>query len=248
MRSSISALAQAAGVSEPTVNRFARSLGFDGFAAFKLGLAQSMGRGERLLDAGVEPGDTAPIYGQKIVGAAIEALTRARDALEPAAIEAAVAALGRARQILLMGVGASGPVALDAQHKLARLDIPTVAHLDPIMQRLAALSAKQADVLLAISGSGRTQLVVESARLAREQGATVLALTAPRSPLAAEADILLAVEPAEDSDLNTPMGSRLVHLAMIDVLVTGLVLARGQDFIASLARLKASLGTTRLPL
>jgi RpiR family carbohydrate utilization transcriptional regulator len=247
MRSSISRLAQAAGVSEPTVNRFCRSLGHDGYPAFRLALAQGLGRGMLFVSPAVSRGDPPEVYARRVFDAAAEALRRARDALDPTAIGAAVGALRRARQILFFGLGGSGPVALDAQHKFARLDIPAVAHSDPIMQRMAAMALRPGDVVLAISGSGRTRQLVESVELARANDAVRIGLTCPGSPLARACDIVLGVEPVEDSDLYTPMGSRLVHLAVIDVLLTGVVLGRGPEITAQLARIKQGLNATRLP-
>jgi RpiR family carbohydrate utilization transcriptional regulator len=247
MRSSISLLARAAGVSEPTVNRFCRSLGHDGYAAFRLALARGLGRGTPYISPAVSPGDPPEVYARRIFDAAAEALRRARDALDPAAIGAAVAAMRGARQILFFGLGGSGPVALDAQHKFVRLDIPAVAYNDPIMQRMAAMAVRPGDVVLAVSSTGRTRQLVENVELARDGGAVRIGLTRPGSPLARASGIVLGVEPVEDSDLYTPMGSRLVHLAVIDVLLTGVVLGRGPEILAQLARIKQGLNDTRLP-
>jgi RpiR family carbohydrate utilization transcriptional regulator len=167
-------------------------------------------------------------------------------ALDDAAIGAAVTVLSGARQILVFGLGGSGPVAADAVHKFARLGVPAAAHVDPIMQRMVAVAARRGDVVLAISGTGRTALLVDHVVLASAAGATVVAVTCPGSPLAEAADILLGQEPAEDNDIYTPMGSRLAHLAMIDTLMTGMVLARGPAFVTELARIKATLNETRL--
>lgn len=248
MRASISRLAQSAAVSEPTVNRFCHSLGHDGYAAFRLALAQTLASGTPFVTADVAVGDPAETYARKIFLAGADALHRAAQQVDAGAVEAAVRLLAGARQILVFGVGGSGPVALDAVHKLARLDVPTAAHTDPVMQRMAALAARPGDVALAISSTGRTRLVLDAVLLARASGVAVVAITRPGSALAAAADVTLGVEPAEDSDLYTPMGSRLAHLAMIDVLLTGIVLARGPDLVARLARIKAGLNETRLPV
>lgn len=248
MRASIGALAREAKVSEPTVARFCRSLGFPSFPAFKLALAQTIGRGGTpWVSAGIEPDDPPAVYAAKILRASITAIERAAAGLDAAALERAVGVLAGARQIVVFGLGGSGPVAHDAQHKLARLQIPTVAHIDPILQRMTAVTLTAADALLAISVTGRTLPLIEAVDLAAERGARVIALTAPGSPLAARATVVLGVEPSEDSDVYTPMGSRLAHLALIDVLATGAVLARGSAALTHLAAVKASLAATRLP-
>lgn len=247
MQASITRLAEVAGVSEPTVHRFCRSLGHDGYSAFRLALAQALATGAPFITADVAADDPPAVYARKIFLAGAEALHRAAREIDGAAVAAAVRWLGEARQILVFGVGGSGPVALDAVHKLGRLEAPTTAHIDPVMQRMAALAARPGDVVLALSATGRTRLVLDAVRLAHGSGAAIVAITCPGSPLAAVADVALLVEPAEDSDLYTPLGSRLAHLAMIDVLLTGIVLARGPELVARLARIKNGLNETRLP-
>ena len=54
-RFSIAALAQAAQVSEPTVNRFCRSFGVSGYPELKMQLAQSLASGAAYVSRAVEP-------------------------------------------------------------------------------------------------------------------------------------------------------------------------------------------------
>jgi RpiR family carbohydrate utilization transcriptional regulator len=66
VHASISRLARAAGVSEPTVNRFCRSVGHDGYAAFRIALARGLGRGTPYVNANVGPDDGPELYARKI--------------------------------------------------------------------------------------------------------------------------------------------------------------------------------------
>ena len=52
---SVAEIAAAAGISEPTVIRFCRSVGADGFRDFKLRLAASAGRGKSLAHSARRP-------------------------------------------------------------------------------------------------------------------------------------------------------------------------------------------------
>ena len=54
------------------------------------------------------------------------------------------------------------------------------------------------------------------AALARERGATVIALTDQGSKLASLATIVFPCEGVEDPSVYTPMSSRLAHLALLD--------------------------------
>jgi RpiR family carbohydrate utilization transcriptional regulator len=105
-------------------------------------------------------------------------------ALDPNLISRAVDLLIQARQIHFFGLGASAPVALDAQHKFFRFNLAVTAHADVLMQRMIASVAHTGELFVIISYTGRTRELVEVARIARENGASVLGLTAENSPLA----------------------------------------------------------------
>ena len=107
---SIASLAQAASVSEPTVNRFCRNFGAKGYPDFKIKLAQSLAGGTPYVTRAVEPGDTATQYTHKIFGATIAALDEAQREIDMAAIERMVDYLTQAKQIHIFGLGASGAV------------------------------------------------------------------------------------------------------------------------------------------
>ncbi|MBF7053011.1 MurR/RpiR family transcriptional regulator [Halomonas sp. KAO] len=244
---SIATLAQAASVSEPTVNRFCRSFDAKGYPDFKIKLAQSLARGTPYVSQAVEPDDSAADYTQKIFGATIAALDAARRQTDVTRIERVVDFLIQAKQVHFFGLGASGAVAQDAQHKFFRFNLPVTAYIDVLMQRMVASTCHTGDVVVVISWTGRTRELVDIARLARENGAVVLGITAPSSPLARECSETLEVATPEDTDYYMPMTSRMIQLALIDVLATGVTLRRGEDFLGHLKKIKDSLQDTRYP-
>ncbi|MCE9665838.1 MurR/RpiR family transcriptional regulator [Halomonas sp. M5N1S17] len=245
---SIASLAQAASVSEPTVNRFCRSFDAKGYPDFKIKLAQSLAGGTPYVSQAVEPGDGATEYTGKIFGATIAALDEASRELDPARIERVVDYLIQAKQIHFFGLGASGAVAQDAQHKFFRFNLPVTSYVDVLMQRMVAAACHTGDVVVVISWTGRTRELVDIARLARESGAVVLGITAPDSPLARECTETLEVATPEDTDVYMPMTSRMIQLTLIDVLATGVTLRRGEDFLPHLKKIKDSLLETRYPV
>ena len=245
---SIATLAQRSSVSEPTVNRFCRNFNAKGYPDFKIKLAQSLAGGTPYVSRSVESDDDAARYGDKIFGATIAALDDARRALDAKRVERAVDYLIQAKQISFFGLGASGPVAQDAQHKFFRFNLPVMAYEDVLMQRMVAAASHTGDVIVIISYTGRTRELVEIARVARENEAVVLGITAPGSPLARECTETLEVITPEDTDVYMPMTSRMIHLALIDVLATGVTLRRGEDFLVHLKKIKESLQATRFPV
>ena len=151
-------------------------------------------------------------------------------------VERAIAALAEAcrsgRRIEFYGVGNSGIVAQDAQHKFFRLGVTAIACSDGHVQVMSATMLKPGDCAVIISNSGRSRDLLDVAEIARRKGATVIAITASGSPLAREAQhgahhILLAADHPEDADRYSPMVSRLLHLLIIDILTTGVALRLG---------------------
>ncbi|MBN7796795.1 transcriptional regulator HexR [Parahaliea mediterranea] len=242
----IARLAAAVGVSEPTVNRFCRAMGAQGFPDFKLRLAGELARSRPSMTRDIEVGDAASHVAAKIFEATHASLDSAHNNLDYKALEKAVDALHDARAIVLCGLGASASVAQDAQHKLLRFDTPVTTHSDIINQRVAAAGLAEQDCLVCISYTGRTRAIVDIARMGRDCGATVIGLTAPGSALARACELVLAVEGGEDTELYTPMTSRIAQLVIIDVLVTTLALRKGSAFADRLRAAKHSLAGTRV--
>ncbi|MAB99619.1 MAG: transcriptional regulator HexR [Pseudomonadaceae bacterium] len=247
-RLSIAALAQTAEVSEPTVNRFCRSFGVNGYPELKMQLAQSLASGAAYVSRAVEASDGPDAYTRKIFGSAIASLDSACQSLDPQLISRAVDMMIQARQIHFFGLGASAPVALDAQHKFFRFNLAVSAHADVLMQRMLASVAHTGELFVIISYTGRTRELVEVARIARQNGASVLALTAAGSPLAKASSLSVDIPLPEDTDIYMPMTSRIIQLTVLDVLATGVTLRRGVDFQPHLRKIKESLNDSRYPV
>jgi RpiR family carbohydrate utilization transcriptional regulator len=216
--------------------RFCRSVGYDGLADFKRKLAGSVNEGVPFVHRSVDDDDKAGDIVVKVIDNTVAALLRYRNAAASQAIERAIAALAEAgrngRRVEFHGVGNSGIVALDAQHKFFRLGISAAAVSDGHMQVMSATMLKAGDCIVVISNSGRSRDLLDVVDIARRKGAVVICITASGSPLAHEAQsganhILLAADHPEDADRYSPMVSRLLHLSIIDILTTGVALRMG---------------------
>lgn len=234
-------VAEATGASEPTVIRFCRSIGLRGFRELALRLTEALSRPDSYLHAAITEDDAAIEAATKVLDASIQALLDVRNELAGMPLEPAVAALSGARQIVFAGLGASGHVAADAEHKFFRLGIPCSALGDaPALSQFASIAAP-GDALVLVSHTGNWPELVASARLARQRGATVVALTNPDSALAGVVDLLLPCRVVEDTNVYTPMSSRLAQLALLDALQIGLALAIGEPAVTRLRDTKRAL-------
>ncbi|CFQ28183.1 MULTISPECIES: MurR/RpiR family transcriptional regulator [Yersinia] len=245
IHSSIATLAKMANVSEPTVNRFCRRLDTKGFPDFKLHLAQSLANGTPYVNRNVEEDDSVAAYTGKIFESTMASLDMVKNNLDIAAINRAVDLLTQAKKISFFGLGASAAVAHDAMNKFFRFNIPVIYFDDIVMQRMSCMNSSEGDVVVLISHTGRTKSLVELAHLARENDATVIAITSRDTPLANEATLPLLLDVPEDTDMYMPMVSRIAQLTLIDVLATGFTLRRGAKFRDNLKRVKDALKESR---
>jgi RpiR family transcriptional regulator, carbohydrate utilization regulator len=250
----VSDLAERAHVSKPTVVRFCRSVGYDGLTDFKQKLAGRVNEGVPFVHRAVAQDDRPAEVLIKVIDNAVAALLRYRNEAAGLAFERAIEALATAglqgRRIEFYGVGNSGFVAQDAQHKFFRLGLNTVAISDGHVQVMSATLLGAGDVAVVFSNSGRSRDAIDVADIARRKGATVVLVTASGSPLARTAQgqnpLLLAVDHPEDHERYSPMVSRLLHLVVVDILTTAVALRLPVDaFRPRLQEIKKNLRTRR---
>lgn len=240
-------VAEACGASEPTVVRFCRRLGLKGYRELTTRLTESLSRPDSYVHQSVAANDSTTDAVYKVLDSSIQSLIEVRNSLSALPIEAAIDFLHDAKQIAFMGFGASGSVANDAKHKFFRLGIPCTTLTDtPSMLQFAAISTSDV-VTIMISHSGEWDDLVETARASREAGATVIAITHPNSRLAKSADLVLACHADEDTNVYTPMNSRLAHLSLLDALHVALALRLGTKAANKLQQAKRVLRERALP-
>jgi len=252
----VTELAERAHVSKPTVVRFCRSVGYDGLADFKLKLAGTVNEGVPFVHRSVDEDDKPSVLIVKVIDNAVAAMLKYRNNAAGHAFELAIDALTKAGQnhkrIEFYGVGNSGIVAQDAQHKFFRLGVNTIACSDGHVQVMSATMLGPGDCAVVISNSGRSRDLIDAADIARRKGATVIVITASGSPLAALAQsahqILLAADHPEDFDRYSPMVSRLLHLTIVDILTTGVALRLGPTLRPMLQDIKRNLRAKRYTL
>ncbi len=245
----ITELATRSHVSKPTIVRFCRSIGYDGLSDFKLKLAGSVSEGVPFIHRSVDVDDKTSDVVVKVIDNTVAAFLKYRNDASSAAIQKATDALEvtykAGKRIEFFGVGNSGIVAQDAQHKFFRLGVTSIAYSDGHMQVMSASLLGPGDCVVVISNSGRTRDLMDACDIARKNGATTIVITATGSPLAAAGNILLAADHPEGYDRYSPMVSRLMHLMIIDILATCLALRIGGKLQPLLKEMKNNLRNKR---
>jgi RpiR family carbohydrate utilization transcriptional regulator len=227
---SMAKLAETCSVSDPTIMRFCRRFGYEGYQDFKLKLAQSLVPAAPFAYEQIVAKDSIENIVRKTCRNSLSAIQRALEDLIPAQIEAAALLLRDAAWTGIYASGISEVTAIDAEHKFQRLGMRCSAVLGRSKQWMHAESARPSEVALIFSQSGHTKQMVELAIAARSGGARVVSVTAAESPLARVTDALIAVLPYDQTELMTPLASRLNHHLVINMLVTAIAVSSGSEF------------------
>ncbi|EMN0595408.1 MurR/RpiR family transcriptional regulator [Klebsiella aerogenes] len=245
----IAELARLTDTSQASVTRFARALGCKDVRELKMKLAQSLAIGQRFI---LDVPDLEGVQG--IYESIISVLETNRRALDLAALKRAVEWISGARQVLALGMGGGSTIcAQEIQYRLFRLGLPVVSQSDGLLVRMMSSAVTAKDVVIVLSLGGYTKEMIESAAIARQYGAKIVAITPPETPLAAQADLLLPLLVSENDYIFKPSASRYAMLAMVDVLATELAMANKPQAKDRLRRIKLALddhrdGVDRLPL
>lgn len=232
-------LAEACKIAEATVFRLCKKLGYSGFQQFKISLASELNSSFESVSNEVEDSDTVGIITGKIFQNIIEGLHDTRKIVDEQQLERAVNALCQARRLYAYGSGVSAVVAEDIEHRFIRFGIPTTAYADPHMQLCSATLAEPNDVVIAISHSGANQDVLQAVQVAKDSGATIIGITSYlRSPLATKSDITLCGMAREVNYRSEVMSSRLMHLALVDVLYVAIMLRQKEKITVNMQKIR----------
>ncbi|MCX2724364.1 MurR/RpiR family transcriptional regulator [Roseibium salinum] len=239
----IAQLARACDVSTPTVVRFCRTLGCDGFREFKLRLAQNLAVSLQYISAPAASDQvTSDTAIDRVLGALYASANVMRSQVDPQAIDQAVKVISGSRQLLAAGIGGgSSMVAQEAANRFFRLGIPSLALNDSYLLQMRAATLGPEDVLFCISASGEADEVVSAAEIAGGYGATTIAVAPKASRLAQISKIAIMVDLPEDPDIYKPTASRYAHLVIVDAIAMTVAQARAAKTNENLRRIRASL-------
>jgi DNA-binding MurR/RpiR family transcriptional regulator len=234
-------IALRAGVSQPTVTRFCRSIGCDGVRDFKLQLARSLVVGDLYLasEAPVLAEGARPPFWAAVLSEARGAIRAVEQQLDPAQVARAADLVAGAGMVVTFGLGGSSTaLAEELAHRLFRYGVRVTALSDPYRTRMQLATCREGDLLIAISATGRTREVIEAAELARHYRARTVAITPPGSELAGAVDVALTAGVPEYPDTLKPTASRFVNLTMIDLLAAATGYRMGAGARENLRRIK----------
>lgn len=207
-------LCEAAGVSQPTVIRFTKAIGFEGYRGFRSALLKSNAKGQ---NEPFQPLYCFPVQKEKMLEDTLRCIPQ-KD------YEEAVKLLGNARMIDLYCVENSYATAADLLSKLLYLGLNTRLFQDSYLQHICAGHLTGQDVAVGISYTGRSSDTVKALSLAKAAGAKTIAVTNDRrSPILQYADVKLCVGEEPSVIYGNAVFSRANQVVLVDMLYIGLL-------------------------
>lgn len=254
-RANVKDVAAAVSVSEPTVVRFCRRVGCQGFKDFKLQIVQDLAY-RQAISEGEPQEETSPEAGSGerrkagrqaglIHAAARTALDRTLNLVDWHMVERSAEAIVQARRVVIYGIGGSSATFAQEMHnRLFRLDISSMPFTDSYMQRMAAAALSRQDVALFISSTGRPRALYDSLELARHFGAKCIGIAPRDSVIGRDLDICLDIELTQGGvgPLH-PNPMRYAQMMLVDCVAYAVALRMGERADAVLKRTRASVSS-----
>lgn len=247
----IAEIAEACSTTKSSVVRVCKQLGYTGYKDFLYAVSTDLALAQHdqsNYPEDIHPGSSIEAISAQVVRNSVYSLENTLRILDYEQLRLAVDAIWRARHIELFGVGASGIIAKDAEIKFRRLALPVSASADSHVQTIAASTLTRDDLVIAFSYQGETRDVLESIRLAKRNGATVISITKyADNTISRLADISLRVASNETLLRLGAMTSRLAMLGIVDILYTCVASERYDDIETAFSRTVSALQAKRGP-
>lgn len=239
MDQTISDVAKSAQSSEITVSRFCRKLGTSGLQELKRRLMADLANAENEEFHDIHKDDSNVVIAEKIFKNVYDGLVDTLNMLDSRAFDAAADILMKAHQICVFGFGNSATVCTDIATRYERLGFIVRDIADPHKQATAAALLAPHDAVIAVSHSGATKELLMSVEAAKEAGASIVSITShAQSPLAKLSDVILCGMGREVQYTSEAGASRLIHMAIGDVLYTKIAIQREKLFHENMEKMR----------
>lgn len=223
---SISEIAKESELGEATITRFTKKLGYSGFQEFKITLAKelSIQAEKNIVHPSISRYEDVCETAHKLFESTFDVLQQTITTLDTVMVSNCRKSLLEAKKIYLMGIGHSGIIAMDFNYKLMRIGLNTFPINDSHTMLMMASIMTEEDVILAISHSGETNEMIETAKIAKQQGACIISLTQNNiNELRKMADIQLTYCSNETLFETGSVNSKIPQMFILDLIYTEMI-------------------------
>ena len=232
--------------SEITISRFCKKLGFSGLQALKIALAAELSNAGEMEFREIGDKDTDEQVAAKVFQNIMDGLQDTLKILDFQQVAKAVKVLQGARRVAVYGYGNSATVCQDIETRFMRFGMVIQAYADMSQQLTSASLLTKEDVVIAVSHTGATIKLLEAVRVAKRAGASVIVITSyAQSNLAKLGDVVLTGMGREVHYSSESVASRLIHMAITDVLYTAMARSNPESYHDNIAKMRSVIADTR---
>lgn len=229
---SLEDVARGAKVSQPTVMRMVKAVGYESFKEIKRAFLEERLKQDnhaktisRLFDMKIERNDQIEDIPTKVIRNVIHLMEDSLKIISAKELKRTIESIKSAERIVIFSVENSNSIANDLVTKLLYLGIPCIFYEDYYLQSVSAGHLKKGDVAIGISYTGSSKNTVNMLRIAKKAGAKTIAITNfSNTPLVKYADIVITTS-SQQHLFGDTIFSRTIHLAVVDMIYMGLIVS-----------------------
>ena len=209
-------------VGQATVIRFSKKLGYTSYSE----LINEIGKMEQeeILEKNINLKDSIETTNSKIANQYIDVIKLTLELNPEKVFRNVVNEIKKAEKIVVLGIGNSAIVSSDFVNKLVRVGLNAFTNLDTHLQFAMISNLKKNDLLILISDSGETREVVEAAKMAKENGTTIISITKfTKNKLYTYSDYIMKTASFDISLRLDATTSRITQFTIIDMIFINLL-------------------------
>lgn len=247
----LSNLAEETHLSEATIFKFVKKIGFKGFQDFKITIASNYRMSEQrsrqlAVFTDIQASDTPIDISKKVIQSSQIMLQSLVSNLSADALQEALDIIIHSKALHFFGVGASAVTALDAYQKFLRTTMQVNYVADSHMQLMHVSKLRESDCVFIFSHSGKTQETIKLAEVAAHNNAKIISLTgSPVSPLNQLSNVSIVVETEESIFQSEALSARLLYLTIVDIIYLSYLYQDEQINLRSIDTIRQILSKTK---
>ncbi|WP_406030083.1 MurR/RpiR family transcriptional regulator [Succinivibrio sp.] len=222
----IADLAKRACVSEPSVCRFCKRFGADGFPAFKLLLSSLVSSSDIKKVDGIKSGDSVSDVISKSIGKARSQLLNLERNIDESLISRVIDVISQSRRLIILALGLSEFIAKDIHSRMLQFGFVTEVYTDRMSQELAVATLHSSDVALVICSSGEHPDLINIVKSVKQNGAVSVVLTSDETKFKDDASLVVSVTDKISPDDESYFDNRVSLLMLSQIIVSGVSLRR----------------------
>jgi len=216
VNSTVSELAEASGISDATVVRMCRHLGYKGYYHFKLMLAKDVGRYEEEEVSTQEEGNEIT----KLLQRYADSIVEIGENIDDHVLHKCIELINSCNTAHIVAIGNTVPLSMYMGFRLGRLGVKATYGIAPVYTLNNVNLADENDIIIAISRSGNSIQVIQTLELAKEKKLKIIGITGYKdSPVAKLSDYTLISNTRKESFNYYRDYAHLKETAIIDALL-----------------------------